>query len=159
MKVDFSSGGCQKLPKWVRITHQNADLLQFVSKIFYSKSWRKKYQVVLQYYATLNAFGHSENSFFSLSFDYKVFKWFVVTIFGHPRGIPIFDLAYCICRDGWGAHRRTGTHTHTRTHIKTLLYISRICGWSQVAKPFPMQEINCFLGADLSKFTGAWGWL
>ncbi len=38
MKVDFSSGGCQKLPNWVKITHQNADLLQFVRKIFYSKS-------------------------------------------------------------------------------------------------------------------------
>ncbi len=38
MKVDFSSGGCQKLPKWVKITHQNADLLQFVRKIFCSKS-------------------------------------------------------------------------------------------------------------------------
>ncbi len=31
--------------------------------------------------------------FFSLLFDYKVFKWFVVTNFEHPWGIPIFDLA------------------------------------------------------------------
>ncbi len=33
MKVNFSSGGCQKLPNWGKITHQNADLLQFVRKI------------------------------------------------------------------------------------------------------------------------------
>ncbi len=59
VKVDSSSGGCQKLPKWVKITDQNADLLQLVRKIFYSKSWRKKIQLILQYYATLNAFGHS----------------------------------------------------------------------------------------------------
>ncbi len=38
MKVDFSSGGCQKLPNWVKVTDQYADLLQFVRKIFYSKS-------------------------------------------------------------------------------------------------------------------------
>ncbi len=37
MKVNFSSGGCQKLPNWVKITDQNADLLQFVRKILYSK--------------------------------------------------------------------------------------------------------------------------
>ncbi len=42
VKVDFSSGGCQKLPNWVKVTDQNADLLQLVRKIFYSKSWRKK---------------------------------------------------------------------------------------------------------------------
>ncbi len=24
-KGDFSSGGCQKLPNWVKITHQNAE--------------------------------------------------------------------------------------------------------------------------------------
>ncbi len=41
VKVDFSSGGCQKLPNWVKITDQNADLLQLVRKIFYSQSWRK----------------------------------------------------------------------------------------------------------------------
>ncbi len=35
MKVDFSSSGCQKLPNWEKITHQNADLLQLVRKIFY----------------------------------------------------------------------------------------------------------------------------
>ncbi len=46
VKVNFSSGGCQKLPKGVKITHQNADMLQFVRKIFYSKSWiRKKYNL------------------------------------------------------------------------------------------------------------------
>ncbi len=38
MKVNFSSGGCQKQPNWVKITDQNADMLQFVRKIFYSKS-------------------------------------------------------------------------------------------------------------------------
>ncbi len=42
VKVDFSSGGCQKLPSWVKITDQNVDMLQLVRKIFYSKSWRKK---------------------------------------------------------------------------------------------------------------------
>ena len=31
VKVNFSSGGCQKLPNWVKITHQNADMPQFVS--------------------------------------------------------------------------------------------------------------------------------
>ncbi len=40
--IDFSSGGCQKLPNWVKITHQNAELLQLVRKIFCRKSWRKK---------------------------------------------------------------------------------------------------------------------
>ncbi len=40
VKVDFSCGGCQKLPNWVKITHQNADMIQLVRKIFYSKSWR-----------------------------------------------------------------------------------------------------------------------
>ncbi len=38
VKVDFSSGGFQKLPNWVKITDQNADLLQLVRRIFYSKS-------------------------------------------------------------------------------------------------------------------------
>ena len=42
VKVDLSSGGCQKLPNWVKIIHLNADLLQLVRKIFCSKSWRKK---------------------------------------------------------------------------------------------------------------------
>ncbi len=38
MTVDFSSGGCQKLPNWVKIIDPNADVLQLVRKIFYSKS-------------------------------------------------------------------------------------------------------------------------
>ncbi len=38
VKVDFSSGGCQKLPNWVKITDQNADMIQLVRKIFYRKS-------------------------------------------------------------------------------------------------------------------------
>ncbi len=38
VKIDFSSGGCHKLPNWVKITDQNSDLLQFVRIIFYSKS-------------------------------------------------------------------------------------------------------------------------
>ncbi len=38
VKVDFSCGGCQKLPNRVKITDQNADLLQLVRQIFYSKS-------------------------------------------------------------------------------------------------------------------------
>ncbi len=45
MKVDFSSGGCQKLPNWVKITHQNADLLQFVRKIFSLSSEEKNYNL------------------------------------------------------------------------------------------------------------------
>ncbi len=36
--VDFSSGGCQKLLNWMKITHQNADMLQLVTKILYSQS-------------------------------------------------------------------------------------------------------------------------
>ena len=28
VKVDISPGGCQKLPNWVKITDQNADMLQ-----------------------------------------------------------------------------------------------------------------------------------
>ncbi len=32
MKVDLSSGDCLKLPNWVKITHQNADLLQVFKK-------------------------------------------------------------------------------------------------------------------------------
>ncbi len=57
---------------------------------------KKKFQLILQYYVTSNAFGHSKNSFFSLSFDYKDFKRYVVTNLGHPWGIPIFDLAWSI---------------------------------------------------------------
>ncbi len=38
MKVDFRSGGCHRLPNRVKVTHQNADKLQLVRKIFYSKS-------------------------------------------------------------------------------------------------------------------------
>ncbi len=37
--------------------------------------------------------GIAKTPFFSLSFDYKVFKWYLVTNFGHPRGIPMFDLS------------------------------------------------------------------
>ncbi len=35
----------------------------------------------------------AKTPFLSLSFDYKVFKWHVDANFGHPWGIPIFDLA------------------------------------------------------------------
>ncbi len=36
-------------------------------------------------------------TFFSLSFDYKVFKWYAVTNYKHTQEIPIFDLAKYIC--------------------------------------------------------------
>ncbi len=38
----------------------------------------------------------AKTSFFPLSFDNKVFKWYVVRNFGHSQGIPIFDLAFYI---------------------------------------------------------------
>ncbi len=94
MKVDFSSGGCQKLPKWVRITDQNADLLQLVRKIFCSKSWTKIYSTYFTAFCNFKCIWALLKLLFSLSFDYKVFKWFVVANFGHPGGIPIIDLAY-----------------------------------------------------------------
>ncbi len=55
MKVDFSSGDCQKLPNWVKI------MLQSVRKIF--TAGPKKSHLF-----------YNINSFFLLfSFDYKVF--------------------------------------------------------------------------------------
>ncbi len=36
--VKYLAGGCQKLPSWVKITDQNADMIQLVRKIFYSQS-------------------------------------------------------------------------------------------------------------------------
>ncbi len=70
MKVDFSSDGCQKLSNWVKITDQNAPVCQ---KNILQQVLKKK---ITTYFTVLllNAFEHSSNSFFSLLFDYKVFK-------------------------------------------------------------------------------------
>ncbi len=41
VKLDFSSGDCKKLSNWVKITHQNADMLQSARKIFLHQVLKK----------------------------------------------------------------------------------------------------------------------
>ena len=43
----------------MKITDQNADLLQFVEKYFTASPEEKILQLILQYYATVKAFGHT----------------------------------------------------------------------------------------------------
>ncbi len=48
MKVDFSSGGCEELPNWMKITDQNADVLQLVSKMLLQQVLTIDLQLILQ---------------------------------------------------------------------------------------------------------------
>ncbi len=47
VKVNFSSGGYQKLPNWVKVTDQNADMIQLVGKYFTASPEEKKLQLIL----------------------------------------------------------------------------------------------------------------
>ncbi len=83
MKIDFSSGDCKKLPNWVKITHQNADMLQFDRKIFLQQVLRKNYNL---FYNTTTSHFLREYQYFKLRFKFDVYRlhkhWqFVIVVF------------------------------------------------------------------------------
>ncbi len=66
-------------------------------KYFAASPEEKEFQLILKYVlSNFKCIWAQLKLLFPLSFDCKVFKKYVVTNFGHPWGIPIFDLAYYV---------------------------------------------------------------